>query len=51
MFKPKSHEESKQYDYLVCEVKRCPGIAKKIFISNNQYMEVCIYHYDEMFMV
>jgi hypothetical protein len=51
MLKAKSQEESSAYDYLVCEIEKCAGTAEKIFISNSQYVEICIYHYDEMTML
>jgi hypothetical protein len=51
MFEVKSQEESSEYDYLVCEIHKCSGQAEKIFISNSQYVEICVYHYDEMNML
>jgi hypothetical protein len=51
MVELKNQEESAQYNYLVCEVSKCTGQAKKIFISNYKYLEVCIYHYDEINML
>lgn len=51
MVEIKNQEESSQYDYLVCEVRKCSGLAEKIFISNYKYLEVCIYHYDEIDML
>ncbi len=47
----KEYEEYKLYKYAVCEIKKCAGIAEKIYLSNNTYLELCIYHYDEMMMI
>lgn len=51
MFELKEYEEYKQYEYAVCEIQRCPGTAERIFLSNNHYLELCVYHYDEMLTV
>ncbi len=51
MFELKEYEEYKKYEYVVCEVQRCAGTAEKIYLSNNNYLELCIYHYDEMLTV
>ena len=50
MLKLKEYEEYKSYEYAVCEIQKCIGTAEKIFLSNNNYLELCIYHYDEMMM-
>lgn len=48
MVKLKEYEEYKQYEYVVCEIQKCAGSAEKIYLSNNVYLELCVYHYDEM---
>ena len=50
MLKLKEYEEYSSYEYAVCEIHKCIGHAEKIYLSNNTYLEVCIYHYDEMMM-
>lgn len=47
----KEYEEYQSYEYAVCEITKCPGFAEKVFLSNNTYLELCIYHYDEMMMM
>ncbi len=51
MFELKEYEEYSSYDYAVCEIQKCAGAAKKIYLSNNTYLEVCVYHYDELGML
>lgn len=51
MIKLKEYEEYKQYEYVVCEIQKCSGSAEKIYLSNNVYLELCVYHYDEMNML
>lgn len=46
----KQYEEYSAYDYAVCEIHKCVGHAEKIYLSSNTYLEVCIYHYDELMM-
>ncbi len=51
MPKLKEYEEYKNYQYAVCEIQKCPGVAEKIYLSNNTYLELCVYHYDDMMML
>lgn len=47
----KDYLESKKYEYEVCEIRGCSGAAEKIYITNVDYLELCVYHYDEMLMI
>lgn len=51
MLEYKDYQESKKYEYEVCEIRGCPGEAEKIYISNTNYLELCVYHYDEILTI
>jgi hypothetical protein len=51
MLELKDYQESKKYEYEVCEIRGCVGTAERIFLSNTNYLELCVYHYDEMLMI
>jgi hypothetical protein len=51
MFELKQYDEYSTYQYAVCEIEKCIGHAEKIYLYGNAYLEVCIYHYDEMAMI
>ena len=50
MLKLKEYAEYSAYDYGVCEIEKCPGAAEKIYLNNILYLEICVYHYDELMM-
>lgn len=45
----KDTEEMLEYDYKVCEVSNCEDEATDIYNSYDMAIDVCDYHYSDMF--